>query len=294
MQEIVLFLSSIVGVCTAAAIRKFPKNKNEFQTISTNPHIKNQINTLKIEKEILTKTISRLYQRESELTNIQRDRLLVRYQHQHGIVLAKIEKLEAASKHPDLGPLGEGLITLMDQKLSQLDNRMHEISSKISLGNTQIQNDKQGSDKKIKENIKVERKLQIQETLKNFHTTNQLIPNKHQKVEITTLTELPDKISSFNFGNENYEPRDFDFQIKKPEKLEETIEVTQSTNGSTSFVKPDVEVETPKLIPQPIEKKIQSAKLPEDDKLDEDDENLDTIKDEILKTLSKLEQAEVE
>ena len=62
-----------------------------------------------------------------------------RYQHQLGIILAKIEKLDAASKHPDLGLVGEGLITLMDQKLSQLDNRLYELSSKITVANSQTQ-----------------------------------------------------------------------------------------------------------------------------------------------------------
>ncbi|HSB50694.1 MAG TPA: hypothetical protein VLC72_05140, partial [Nitrosopumilaceae archaeon] len=104
MQEIALFLSSIAGACTAAAVKKFPKNKVEVGTIGSNSQIKNQINSLRLEKEILTKTITRLYQNDSGLSKIQRDRLLLRYQHQLGIILAKIEKLEVASKHPDLGP----------------------------------------------------------------------------------------------------------------------------------------------------------------------------------------------
>ena len=136
MQEIALFLSSIAGVCTAAAVKKFPKNK-EVETIGANTQIKNQINSLRLEKEILTKTITRLYQNDAGLNKIQRDRLLLRYQHQLGIILTKIEKLEMASKHPDLGPVGEGLITLMDQKLSQLDKRLYEISSKIAVANSE-------------------------------------------------------------------------------------------------------------------------------------------------------------
>ena len=135
MQEIVLLLSSIAGVCTAAAIKKFPKHKTNVLSLGANIHIKNQINSLKLEKEILTKTISRLYQNDIGLTKIQCDKMLLKYQHQLGIVLARIEKLEAASKHPDLGPLGDGLITLMDQKLSQLDKRLFELSSKISVAN---------------------------------------------------------------------------------------------------------------------------------------------------------------
>ena len=113
-------------------------SKPKVLSIGANAHIKSQLNSLNIEKDILTKTISRLYQHEIDISKIQQDRLLIRYQHQLGIVLAKIEKLEAASKHPDLGPLGDGLITLMDQKLSQLDKRLYELTSKINVSNSQM------------------------------------------------------------------------------------------------------------------------------------------------------------
>jgi len=132
MQEIVLILSSLAGVATAVAARKIPRGKNQLLSLGASSHIKSQVNTLKIEKDILTKTITRLYQTSSEFSKIQKDKLLLKYQHQLGIVLAKLEKLEQASKHPDLGPVGDGLITLMDQKLSKLDDRLYELSSKIT------------------------------------------------------------------------------------------------------------------------------------------------------------------
>ena len=132
MQEIAIILSSLAGVATAAAARKMPRNKTQLLSLGASSHIKSQINSLKIEKDILTKTIARLYQTDSDFPKIQRDKLLLKYQHQLGIVLAKLEKLEEASHHPDLGPIGDGLITLMDQKLSRLDDRLYELSSKIA------------------------------------------------------------------------------------------------------------------------------------------------------------------
>ena len=54
MQEIALILSSLAGVATAAAVRKMPKDKNQLLSLGASSHIKNQINSLKIEKEILT------------------------------------------------------------------------------------------------------------------------------------------------------------------------------------------------------------------------------------------------
>ena len=115
-------------------------NKIESPKIGANEHIISQLHSLEVEKDILTKTISRLYDNDSDLNKIQRDRLLLRYQHQLGVIIAKIEKLEIVSKHPDLGPLGEGLITLMDQKLSHLDQRLYELTSRIQISEEEKQN----------------------------------------------------------------------------------------------------------------------------------------------------------
>ena len=167
MQEFAIILSSLAGVATAAAIRKAPRNKTQLLSIGASAHIKSQINSLKIEKDILTKTISRLYQADSEYSKIQRDKLLIKYQHQLGVILAKLEKLEDASKHPDLGPVGDGLITLMDQKLSKLDDRLYELSSKLSSANVSIPETK----KEIPIEIPVAQQKPVQKTEQKAETT---------------------------------------------------------------------------------------------------------------------------
>ena len=192
MQEIVLILSSIAGVATAAAVRKMPRDKNQLLSLGASSHIKSQINSLKIEKDILTKTISRLYQAENEFSKIQKDKLLLKYQHQLGIILAKLEKLEQASNHPDLGPVGDGLISLMDQKLTKLDDRLYELSSKMS--NSKIQTPEI---KQEKEEIKQEISKSIKGTF-NFEKPKEtkidpiaIPPTKsRQSFELTTLTNI--------------------------------------------------------------------------------------------------------
>lgn len=286
MQEIVLFLSTIAGACTAVAVKKFPKPKTNFVSLGANLHIKNQINSLKLEKEILTKTISRLYENDSGLTIVHRDKMLLKYQHQLGIVLAKIEKLEAASKHPDLGPLGEGLITLMDQKLSQLDKRLYELSSKISVA----------SDIKPKQVIvkqeHTQQKMEKIQTSQNTQSSPLQIEGDallhHKPLEITTLTEIEStKIPDF-FKENTISTQTKIESIVQPRQ--ERIEMLQSNEGSAQFEKSHIE----EILPKPIEKKPQpTVNLPDDDKIDDDDD-LDRIKVEIMKTLSKLEQAEVE
>lgn len=311
MQEIALFLSSIAGACTAAAVKKFPKNK-EVGTIGANTQIKNQINSLRLEKEILTKTITRLYQNDSGLNKIQRDRLLLRYQHQLGIILAKIEKLEIASKHPDLGPVGEGLITLMDQKLSQLDKRLYEISSKIAVANsestkveTEIIKQKEETKKekpvvRIPEKpveIKKEEKLQPKVVI----PTIQAAPQIPRSVELTTLTEVSNRQPKFPFIEQKpLQPTTevikeiVKQEVKTPEKIE-PVQTSIQPEVKSEIPKQEIQTKLPE--PEPIienEPEKPQVKIPDEDKIEDDDDDLDKIKGEIMKTLSRLEQAEVE
>ncbi len=301
MQELVLVLGSVAGACTAVAIDRIPKRKNDKFVLRANPEIKNQIQSLKIEKDILTKTISRLYQNESELSKIQRDKLLLRYQNQLGLIIAKIEKLEAASKHPDIGPLGDGLITLMDQKLSQLDQRLHEISSKITVAAITPPQIKQPES--IREVVvekpeikKIETK--IEPPREKIYTPMPPIEipstEHHKSVELTTLTEIPNKMPEFPLEFVKPAPMVPPKQVKEEIVIEHHIEIEKPKIREVEQI---IEIPKPEPIQPPVEKKIQippAVKIPEDEKLEDDDKDIDEIKNEIMKALSKLEQVEVE
>ena len=319
MQEIVLILSSIAGVATAAAVRKMPRDKNQLLSLGASSHIKNQINSLKIEKDILTKTISRLYQAEDEFSKIQKDKLLLKYQHQLGIILAKLEKLEDASKHPDLGPVGDGLISLMDQKLSKLDDRLYDLSSKISSSKIQTPEIKQE-----KEEIKQQISKSIKESF-NFEKPKEkkidpiaIPPTKsRQSFELTTLTNISKTEPKFPLFEKKEivkpmpQPKVIQTELIKPKeeivkeivqpksKIEDKVEIIQSITPKPEISfenKPDLDKEVAKItehkaLPQPDQKpKVSTI----DDDFDDDTDDLDKIKGDIMRVLSKLDQAEVE
>jgi hypothetical protein len=317
MQEIVLILSSIAGVATAAAVRKMPKDKNQLLSLGASSHIKNQINSLKIEKDILTKTISRLYQAEDEFSKIQKDKLLLKYQHQLGIILAKLEKLEQASNHPDLGPVGDGLISLMDQKLSKLDDRLYDLSSKISSSKIQTPEIKQE-----KEEIKQQISKSIKDTF-NFEKPKEtkidpiaIPPTKsRQSFELTTLTNISKTEPKFPLFEKKEivkpmpQPKIIQTELIKPKeeivkeivqpKVEDKVEIIQSISPKPEILvenKPDLDKEVAKItehkaLPQPEQKpKVSTV----DDDFDDDTDDLDKIKGDIMRVLSKLDQAEVE
>ena len=319
MQEIALILSSLAGVATAAAVRKMPRDKNQLLSLGASSHIKSQINALKIEKDILTKTISRLYQADSEFSKIQKDKLLLKYQHQLGIVLAKLEKLEQASKHPDLGPVGDGLITLMDQKLSKLDDRLYELSSKMSTAKVETP--------KVKEpEVKKEKKQSANSFTNTFNFEKPkaepiTIPatKSRQSFELATLTNVSRKEPKFPlFEKEEKpiqkpmpQPKTIQTELIKPKeeivkqvvqpkpKVEDKIEIIQAATAKPEpklETKPDINKEVAKItehkaLPEP---EVQKTEPISADNLDDDTDDLDKIKGDIMKVLSKLDQAEVE
>jgi hypothetical protein len=325
MEEIALVFSSLAGACTAVALDKVPKIKRNKQILIINSAITNQLHSLRMEKEILSKTITRLHQQESEVTKIQKDKLLLRYQHQLGMVITKIEKLEVASKYPDLGPVGDSLISLMDSKLSQLDQRLHEISSKITVSTIaqpkQVEKPAQILEtpqiRRIEPKIESQKeKIEIQEEKIKPERTQELLPpievptyEKHRTVELSTLTEITNKIPQFPadlIKPAQVEPQtpQVSKPIIEPAPAPKTIEpmveelVVPTPQPVIQNITNEVLPESKQELVQPEpERKIQlpaAIKIPEEEKLEDDDKDLDKIKSEIMKALSKLEQVEVE
>jgi len=319
MQEIILILSSLAGVATVVAARKIPRGKNQLLSLGASSHIKSQINSLKIEKDILTKTITRLYQTDSEFSKIQKDKLLLRYQHQLGIVLAKLEKLEQASQHPDLGPIGDGLITLMDQKLSKLDDRLYEISSKMASTKTETPKTRESEVKNHES-----KPFNFEKPKETKTEPIAVTPTRSkQSFELTTLTNFSRKDVKFpllidveskqEIVNPMPQSKVVQSEIIKPKeeivqeiiqprvKVEDKIEIIQSFTPKAEPVletKPNIDKEVAKItehkaLPEP-EAEQKPRPITSDDDFNDDADDLDKIKENIMKVMSKLDQAEVE
>ena len=278
-------------------LKQFFKSKQKFQTptIGANSQIASQLHSLEIEKDILTKTIARLYENESDLTKIQKDRLLLRYQHQLGIVIARIEKLQSASKHPDLGPLGDGLITLMDQKLSQLDQRLYELTSKIQTAQTQQVAEQKATEKpkKIEKRVEEKTKPVFEKPLEEF------VNKESKRFEITTLTALPklDPVKQTKYDQMLSQLNSDVISPAPKSKMQEKPKI--ETRPMQQEIVPVIE-EKPEPIVEQITKPTVNEMpkpvldLPEESDIDDDDDDIEQIKSKILKTLSKIEQAEVD
>lgn len=127
-----LFLSAVAGAAAAAAATRLVPSRSRAPRMGASPRIRAEVSSLESRKRILEKSIVRLNAGPMGLTDAQRDALLARYQRELGELGVRLEALEEASRHPDLGALGDGLATIMDRRLSEIDEKFGRLSAQIA------------------------------------------------------------------------------------------------------------------------------------------------------------------
>lgn len=275
---------------------------------------KNEANSLIIERDILTKTIFRVYQQDSNLTKIQRDKLLTRYQYQLGVVVTKIEELGNAMKNTGTNHSDEGLFAAMEQKLSRIDERLQEMSSKITPSNKRAERQTQRN---------VQPSVQKNKKKSTYTSDVKLGSNNYGPLEITTLTQIPNGLPEFFKKKlkpsipktQHVEPSDNEKMVEIAENVSE-VKVTHSdvceyldcTNPKFSNKHCSVHTDpNPKesitsekkvvLSGLEIEKMPQAEiddGLPDDSNLGDDDVDIRVLTKKMNESLEKLDQAEVE
>ena len=278
---------------------------------------RNEANSLIIERDILTKTIFRVYQKDSNLTKIQRDKLLTRYQHQLAVVVTKIDEIGKAMRNTGTNHSDEGLFAAMEQKLSTMDERLQEISSKISTPKKQTERQTQRSKPYTQQSIQKHRKKAAYQSGMNLGS------NRYGPLEITTLTQVPTELPEFFRKKlkpsvskiQHVEPSDNEKVTKIVENVSE-VKATQSnvceypdcTNPKFSNKHCSVHTDPNAKESTNVEKKVVLSGLevekvpqaeiddglPDDSNLEDDDVDVSEITKRIEKSLSSLDQAEVE
>ena len=279
---------------------------------------KNEANSLIIERDILTKTIFRVYQQDSNLTKIQRDKLLTRYQHQLAVVVTKIEEIGKAMRHTGTNPLDEGLFAAMEQKLSTMDERLQEISSKISTPKKQAERQTQRSKSYTQQSIQKHRKKATNQSDMNLDS------NRYEPLEITTLTQVPTELPEF-FRRKLKPPVPRTSNDMKSDVDEKAVKITENVSEvkviqsnvcehpdctNPKFSNKHCSVHTDpnakesitsekKVVLSGLEiEKVPQAEiddgLPDDSNLEDDDVDISALTKKMNESLDKLDQAEVE
>ena len=296
-----------------------------------NYSIKNESNSLVIERDILTKSISRLYQQDPQLTKIQQDKLLTKYQYQLRVVNEKIENLES-KKEPDILSSKDQSIKEMGQKLSRIEKRLQELTTKFTRPNEDVEKvSKKPTEKSKKADSQI---LAKKNEEPNFYPPNMKTDSKPQKdLEVVTMTEVPKKIPEFfltKFKEKQLETKTIQHSTDTPvvKNLENVVKIavpktnvcerpectnpkftnrhctlhsnsnqTKFENNETGVVIPNsqsVESQLPE-IKHPITKENTKEQIKDvDESLDEDEDDITKLTESIEKSLSNLDQVEVE
>jgi len=275
---------------------------------------KNEANSLIIERDILTKTIFRVYQQDSNLTKIQRDKLLTRYQYQLGVVVTKIEELGNAMRNTGTNHSDEGLFAAMEQKLSRIDERLQEMSSKITPSNKRAERQTQRN---------VQSSVQKNKKKSTYTPDVKLGSNNYGPLEITTLTQIPNGLPEF--FKKKLKPSIPKTQHVEPSDNEKVVEIVENVSEvkvthynvceypdctNPKFSNKHCSVHTDPNAKESItsEKKVVLSGLevekmpqaeiddglPDDSNLEDDDVDISALTKKMNESLDKLDQAEVE
>ena len=294
-----------------------------------NYSIKNESNSLVIERDILTKSISRLYQQDPQLTKIQQDKLLTKYQYQLRVVNEKIKNLES-KKEPDVLSAKDQSFKEMDQKLSRIEKRLQELTTKFTRPNEDTEKvSKKPTEKSKKADSQI---LAKQNEDLSFYPPNMKTDSKPRKdLEVVTMTEVPKKIPEFfltKFKEKQLETKTNQHTTDIPvvKNLENVVKVTvpqtnvcehpectnpkftnrhctlHSNSNKTKFENNETEVIIPSSqavesqqteIKHPITNENTKEQVKDvDESFDEDD--ITKVVASIEKSLSNLDQVEVE
>ena len=294
-----------------------------------NYSIKNESNSLVIERDILTKSISRLYQQDPQLTRIQQDKLLTKYQYQLRVVNEKIKNLES-KKEPDVLSSKDQSYKEMDQKLSRIEKRLQELTTKFTRPNEDVEKvSKKPTEKSKKADSQI---LAKKNEELSFYASNMKTDLKPRKdLEVITMTEVPKKIPEFfltKFKEKQLETKTIQHSTNTPvvKNLENVVKVTvpqtnvcahpectnpkftnrhctlHSNSNKTKFENNETEVVIPSSqsvesqqteIKHPITNENTKEQVKDvDESLDEDD--ITKVVASIEKSLSNLDQVEVE
>jgi len=186
---------------------------------------------------------------------------------------------------------------LMDQKLSHLDQRLYELTSRIQISEEQKQNISKKESKIIPEPEEPTQNIKpvFEKPISDF--IEKPTQPSDKKFEITTLTSYQ-KMDSVKQTKYDQMLSQLDSDVIAPAKKSPPLNIKPKQEVvSTETIVPETTLpatKAPEIIkPQIPEQPKPSVQIPAEPE-DDDDDDLDKIRSDILKTLSKIEQAEVD
>lgn len=146
LEEILLIAAFILlgAISGAIILNRISKSKTSLKKkdhfIKPFSTTKEELQSLQFEKSLISQSITRVYEAsyEGKIDLIERDRLLLKYKQQLDSYNKKIEDLQSLVDISELGDMRNGLVSLLEGKITAIDRKLTEISNKYGISTSDI------------------------------------------------------------------------------------------------------------------------------------------------------------
>jgi hypothetical protein len=131
-------ISGVVILNRISRSKTLLKKKGRFiKPFSTT---KEELQSLQFEKSLISQSITRVYEAsyEGKIDLIERDRLLLKYKQQLDSYDKKIGDLQSLVDISELADMRNGLVSLLEGRITAIDHKLAEISNKYGLSTSDI------------------------------------------------------------------------------------------------------------------------------------------------------------
>ena len=124
--------TSVAGAISAAFIEKLSRKGGRKQPRQSGA-ARAELLSLLFEKNLAAEAITRVYEasQEGRIDRLERDRLLLKYKQQLDSLNGRIAVLQPAADFADMTELRNNLVSLLENKISALDQKLLEMKSGV-------------------------------------------------------------------------------------------------------------------------------------------------------------------
>ena len=146
LEEILLIAAFILlgAISGAVIVNRISRSKNSLKKrerfIKPFGTTKEELQSLQFEKSLLSQSITRVYEasHEGKIDLIERDRLLLKYKQQLDSYNKKIEDLQSLVDISELADMRNGLVSLLEGRITAIDHKLAEISNKYGISTSDV------------------------------------------------------------------------------------------------------------------------------------------------------------
>src|SRR5213593_2635483 len=123
--------SSVAGAISAAFIERLSRSKGDKNKPRSTSAARAELLSLLFEKNLASEAITRVYEasQEGRIDRLERDRLLLKYKQQLDSLNQRIARSQPVADYADLTELRNNLVSLLENKISALDQKLLDVKS---------------------------------------------------------------------------------------------------------------------------------------------------------------------